>query len=70
MILIADVLDDCRAVETLDKMGVYFLGHLTERTRAELYDGNYIGHGTLNFLLTVLQKHGLEYKPQPSNYPS
>lgn len=69
LIVIADILDDCRAVETLDKMGIYLLGHLTDHTRAEIYDGDLIGHGTLNFLHTVLQSHNLDFKPPPSNYP-
>jgi hypothetical protein len=43
-------------------MGVYLLGHLAERTYAELFDGVLIGHGTLTKLRTELRKIGSDFK--------
>ena len=63
MVPIADVLTDHRACETLEAMGVYLIGHLAEKTYAELLDGVLIGHGTLNFLQMELRKNGMDFKP-------
>jgi hypothetical protein len=63
MIVIADILDDCRACDTLDAMGIYLLGHLTQHAYADLLDGESIGRGTLNRLRTELKKYGLDFKP-------
>jgi len=62
LVPIADLLTDQRACETLESMGVYLLGHLADRTYAELFDGVLIGHGTLTKLRTELRKIGSDFK--------